>query len=858
MSILQVLTDYLSIGFRLLPILHGTKSPNYKNWNAPGNSVSSPDQLQDVPVENYNWGLHHVDSGTCAIDIDDYDEAHDELSQHGINLDELLSRDVQIDSGNPGHAKLLYRLPPWVDPLPTVQIRTGKTMAIEFRCAAKDGIRSVQDLLPPSKHPSGSDYQWRCGDPDGVQMLPDELLQVWERYLEQRTQPQQKGPAQEKDVTLSDATAPGRISEALSFVDPDADRDAWLNVGMAVHNAMGMAGFDVWAEWSRKGSKYAGEDDLQNVWASIDEDPTGITYRTLYMYAKRNGWKPTPTWAELQQAVEKEAPEEDSEATDKAPGKPLVAVLLQAVEDLADRSIADPETVVLVQQILLEAEQLSNPAMQLPVHHRIKGVFGWTDKVLETHLKYLRAKTRALLADGSGGPKFVHKHSSGLPTDHTANLQAICDHHDISIRHNLMTHDLEIRDPEVANWLVDDKTNLQYIHIRNLVIQYGMPYSRADEHISAIGSLNAYHPMEEYLKQTKWDGRDWFALVANTVQTTDKKLWELTLGKWALSACAAVRGKAVNMPPRGVLVMTGEQWSGKTTWFRYLTPSRDMFGEGVQLNPSSKDSVKIATNKVIVELGELDHTFSRADIGKLKAFISTPYDEMRLPYARTESKWPRRTVYCGTVNDPGFLRDPTGNTRFWVNEIQSIDLNTMQELHQGDGLAQFWAQVNHWLDCGERWDMTRSQMDAIENKNMQYLDRTLPDELLMDYFAWPENDQFRQIHSHSASAVNPMTITEIATFIGFDISRNSGALRELRASLRRLTRETGHNRTTGYKWDPTTETRATKGLRARWYFMPYPQEHVRIGRTLSSGLTVVQGQKSPVVVQESQPQRARK
>jgi hypothetical protein len=78
-------------------------------------------------------------------------------------------------------------------------------------------------------------------------------------------------------------------AEALSFCDPDAPRDVWLQVGMAYREAGGT--WEVWDEWSSKGSKYSGQDDTRAVWESFS-DRGGITAGTLVHFAREGGWTP--------------------------------------------------------------------------------------------------------------------------------------------------------------------------------------------------------------------------------------------------------------------------------------------------------------------------------------------------------------------------------------------------------------------------------------------------------------------------------------------------------------------------------------------------------------------------------------
>ena len=101
---------YLDAGFALCEITSG-KGPTGMGWNLRENAITNASRISS----GSGVGLLHAWSApiTCALDIDNMEHAEMLLACHGINLQDLLNAPdaVQINSGNPGHAKLLYRLP---------------------------------------------------------------------------------------------------------------------------------------------------------------------------------------------------------------------------------------------------------------------------------------------------------------------------------------------------------------------------------------------------------------------------------------------------------------------------------------------------------------------------------------------------------------------------------------------------------------------------------------------------------------------------------------------------------------------------------------------------------------------------
>ena len=168
--------DYVRAGLALVPIPRGSKGPTLAGWQTEQGAIR--DETAAAKLNGGNIGLAHRWSGTCCIDVDDFEIATAWLQERGIGLVALLMAEdaVQIHSGKPNRAKLLYRLPAGLSYLPTKQ---PPGSGVEFRCANDDGTVTVQDVLPPSIHPdTKKPYQWR-GDFRAIPVLPEALHALW-------------------------------------------------------------------------------------------------------------------------------------------------------------------------------------------------------------------------------------------------------------------------------------------------------------------------------------------------------------------------------------------------------------------------------------------------------------------------------------------------------------------------------------------------------------------------------------------------------------------------------------------------------------------------------------------------------
>lgn len=298
---------YCGLGWHLVPIPRGSKAPTRSGWNLRENCITDHAAFP----AGWNVALAHAYSGTCSLDIDDESLASRWFSERGVDLSELLRAPgaVTIDSGRPGRAKALYRLPEGVGPLPTKKILVDGKTALELRCATGDG-KTVQDVLPPSIHPdTGQPYRW--GLPDGVDLadylrgiteIPAELLAIWRHLIEPK-----------REIAQSDSTAAGgpvdwdMIESALDTIPPDCSREEWLRVGMALHHEGVRTGtveqaYKMFSEWSagdpaNSPENYKGQRDIDVVWRSLrinHESP--VTIGTLFNHAREHGWrKETPS-----------------------------------------------------------------------------------------------------------------------------------------------------------------------------------------------------------------------------------------------------------------------------------------------------------------------------------------------------------------------------------------------------------------------------------------------------------------------------------------------------------------------------------------------------------------------------------
>ena len=129
-----------------------------------------------------------------------------------------------------------------------------------------------------------------------------------------------------------------------------------------------------------------------------------------------------------------------------------------------------------------------------------------------------------------------------------------------------------------------------------------------------------------------------------------------------------------------VIIFTGEQGLGKTTWLLNLVPEplRKYRFSGT-ISVSNKDTLVHMSECMLINLDELE-TLNKSEIGEMKELITKGTIRQRLPYARNNSSLIRQSSFVGSVNNGQFLTDITGNRRFLcfqalsINYLHKIDL----------------------------------------------------------------------------------------------------------------------------------------------------------------------------------------
>lgn len=215
--------------------------------------------------------------------------------------------------------------------------------------------------------------------------------------------------------------------------------------------------------------------------------------------------------------------------------------------------------------------------------------------------------------------------------------------------------------------------------------------------LSIIGGQNTINEVRDYLQGLTWDGvKRLDTLFSDYLGAADTAYTRAVARK---SLCAAVaRAMFAGTKYDYMPILTGPQGIGKSTLLAIL--GKDWFSDSLATF-EGKDAAEMLQGTWINEIGELT-AMSKKDTNAVKQFLSKRSDIYRAAYGRRTEEHPRQCVFFGTSNDSEFLKDMTGNRRFWPVDV-GLHLPKKDVWKDLPGeVDQIWAEAKAYWQIGEK------------------------------------------------------------------------------------------------------------------------------------------------------------
>ena len=310
-----------------------------------------------------------------------------------------------------------------------------------------------------------------------------------------------------------------------------------------------------------------------------------------------------------------------------------------------------------------------------------------------------------------------------------------------SVAYNELRDTLDVRaavpwERMKPGWSKSDEVGL-YGYLSHVYRLYSP--AKADNAIKYAADKRRFHPIRDYLSALPdWDATPRVdTLLVRYLEADDTPYVRAVTRKTLVAAVARAYKSGTKFD--SVLVLDGDQGIGKSTLFKELMGD-EYYTETLTLTDmDDKTGAEKLQGFWAAEIPEFAG-MKKADIEKVKAFMSTSDDKYRPSYGKTVESHPRQCILIGTVNgERGYLRDITGNRRFWVVKVHQKEQTKKWTLTDYER-DQIWAEAKHLWQNGEKLylegelmrlaeEAQRDAMEVDERQGMveEYLETLLPD-----------------------------------------------------------------------------------------------------------------------------------
>ncbi|WP_414451493.1 VapE domain-containing protein [Burkholderia sp. 22PA0099] len=265
-----------------------------------------------------------------------------------------------------------------------------------------------------------------------------------------------------------------------------------------------------------------------------------------------------------------------------------------------------------------------------------------------------------------------------------------------------------------------------------------------------------FHDVREYLDGLEWDGVERVrSMPSKYLRVDDTEYAQLAFMKWMIAAVARVMKPGCKVD--NVLILEGRQGWRKSTALKVLAGKPWFTDTPIQIG--NKDTYAVMAGKWIIELAELD-SLNKTDSSAAKSFFATESDRFRNFYGKRATDVHRQCVFAGSVNFDAYLKDESGNRRYWPLRCGGlVDIDGIERARD-----QLWAEAVHLYREGVVWHVTEAERPLFEveqaeryegdvyedviGRQLEYATRTTMEEILRDVLKldsskWTQPEQRR-------------------------------------------------------------------------------------------------------------------
>lgn len=282
--------------------------------------------------------------------------------------------------------------------------------------------------------------------------------------------------------------------------------------------------------------------------------------------------------------------------------------------------------------------------------------------------------------------------------------------------------------------------------------------------VNVVAQRDSFHPVRDYLDSCTWDNVPRVeTLLIDYLGAEDNEYTRAVTRKALTAAVARIYRPGCKFDY--MLTIRGRQGLGKSALIAKL--GGPWFSDTFT-TMQGKEAYEQVLGVWIMEVGELAG-MRKAEAETIKLYVSKQTDRFRPAYGRRMQEFPRQCIFIGTTNETQFLRDTTGNRRFWVVDTPNDPGKDLWEDLTPETVKLIWAEAVHLYKAGEPLYLSRKLealarevQETYEEENpkaglvLEYLDRLLPE-------GWDDLDTYTRRQWLETDAVGTVKRQTVST-----------------------------------------------------------------------------------------------
>jgi predicted P-loop ATPase len=269
------------------------------------------------------------------------------------------------------------------------------------------------------------------------------------------------------------------------------------------------------------------------------------------------------------------------------------------------------------------------------------------------------------------------------------------------------------------------------------------PRNKYEDAISLVFKNNSFHPVKDYFNSLVWDGENRIeALLIDYFGAEDTEYTRFVMKKWLVAGVARIYNPGTKFDY--VPILSGPGGIGKSTFFKKLGKN-DWFTDSLNKFDDDKNVIEIMAGKFIAEFGELAG-MKKTEVNIIKAFITKTEFNARLAYERRVTRRLIQWLYCGTTNDKEFLKDKTGNRRFWPVDVYKGEHQKNVFIHLDTEVDQIWAEAIQLYRDNYPVYPNKKEEDLAEEQQGAHMINDSKEGLIREFFEIPLPDGWEKLN----------------------------------------------------------------------------------------------------------------